>query len=306
MDTKEKIRKTASSGRSTAGMTGAKTKQRRRVSPVQKKPAPEVVYTQPEHFNRSRFMLRLLTVLAVVLALSFGMAIFFKVDKVTVTGAEKYTAWQIREASGIQNGENLLSLNKAKISSRIMAALPYVSKVRVGIKLPDSVNIEIVEREVVYAIAAQDDSWWLMASDGTIVERTSASASGEYTVVIGVTLKTPQVGSAAVAAEPQQDDASAPITILGAQRLSAVISILQYLEQNGILGQIVSVDVSDMDDIELWYGQRYQVFLGDATQLGYKIEYMKKMVDQMSEYQTGIIDVSFTTWPDEGRFAEFS
>lgn len=284
-----------------------KTPSKRRpvVKKAQKRSAPEVVYTQPEHFNRSRFLLRLLTVAAVVLALTFGMAIFFKVKTVTVTGGEKYTAWQVREASGIQNGENLLSLNKARISGRIMAALPYVSTVRVGIKLPDTVNIEIVERDVVYAIAAEDNSWWLMASDGTIVEKTNASASGEHTVIAGVVLKSPQVGQAAVAADPKSSDESTPVTVLGAQQLSAVVSILQNLEQNGILGQMVSVDVSDMGDIELWYGQRYQVLLGDTTQLDYKIKYMKQMISQMSEYQTGIIDVSFTTWPDEGRFAEF-
>lgn len=300
METKEKMRRTPISGRTGAG------KKRRPASPGPKKPAPEVVYTQPEHFNKARFLVRLLTVVAVVIAITFGMSIFFKVDNITVTGGEKYTAWEVAEASGIKDGENLLGLNKAKISGRIMAALPYVSSVRIGIKLPDTVNIEIVEREVVYSVAADDESWWLIACDGTVVENIAASVSGEYTKIKGVTLKSPQVGKSAVAAEPEASDTETPVTVFGSQRLSAVVSILQELEANGILGQMVSVDVSDMDDIELWYGQRYQVLLGDSNRLGEKIRYMKQMINQLGDYQTGIIDVSFTTWPDEGRFAEFS
>ena len=100
----------------------------------------------------------LVVAVIVVLALVLGMSIFFKVDadKIQVSGTEKYTAWQIREASGIKDGENLLSISEPKISSNIEAALPYVNKVRVGIKLPDTVKIEIEELDVVYAIESSD------------------------------------------------------------------------------------------------------------------------------------------------------
>ena len=80
-----------------------KTKDRERPSgaarPKQKRPAGgdrqrsadrEVVYTQPAPLQRNHFLLRLATVVAVVLALTFGMAIFFKVGPVTVAGTDKY------------------------------------------------------------------------------------------------------------------------------------------------------------------------------------------------------------------------
>ena len=77
--------------------------------PIQKKPSADVVYVQPAPFNRSRFVLCLLIVVAVVLAVIFGMSIFFKVDKekvevsfkvdiedVEVSGNNKYTPWGYR------------------------------------------------------------------------------------------------------------------------------------------------------------------------------------------------------------------
>lgn len=271
----------------------------------QRKAKPDdsaVVYTAPKPFNRNRFMLRLATVAAVVLALVLGMSIFFKVEDVTVAGADKYTAWEIREASGIRDGENLLTLNRGKISARICTLLPYVKSVRIGVELPNTVKIEIVEMDVVYAVQASDTSWWLMDSTGKVVEKISASAAKGYTQILGVQLEAPAVGMQAVAVEPvptQTDEAGelVPITVFGRERLSCVITILQYLEENGVLGQAASVDVSNMSGIVLWYEDRYQVLLGDTTQLGYKIQSMKKAIDQQNDYQTGIMDVSFTTWP---------
>lgn len=310
MDTREKRpqRKAAPSARSGAAV---KRRQRRPAAETARPTDPQIVYTQPKPFNRNRFLLRLVTVVAVVLALILGMAIFFKVENVTVSGMDKYTAWEIREASGILDGENLLTVSEAKISGRIRTLLPYVDSVRVGIKLPDTVNIEIVELDVVYAIESADGQWWLMDANGKIVEKTDSSAAKGYTRILGVQLEAPSVGQQAVAAEetPSATDETGqtvPVTIRGSQRLSAVVTILQYLEDFGVIGQAASVDVSDMSKIELWYGSSYQVNLGDTTQLGRKIESMKLAIDQEKTFQSGILDVSFTTWPDQVGYSPFS
>lgn len=278
---------------------------------AQKPAASEIVYTQPKPFNRNRFLLRLATVAAVVLALVFGMSIFFKVENVTVAGLEKYSAWDVREASGIRTGENLLTLNRAKISGRIRTELPYVKTIRIGIKLPNTVNIEIVEMDVVYAVEAADQTWWLMDSSGKLVEKISASAAKGYTQVLGVRLESPAVGSQAVAEEPVPDQTDSagqtvPVTVRGSERLDAVVTILQYLEENGVIGQAASLDVSNMKQIELWYEDRYQVLLGDTTRLSYKVKSMKQAIDQQKDYQTGILDVSFTIWPDQVNLSQFS
>lgn len=273
---------------------------RRSSRPVGKvAPKPEVVYTQPGPFNRNRFLLHLATVLAVVLALVFGMSIFFKVKTVTVSGAEKYTPWQVREASGIQEGENLLGVSQARLSSLIRSKLPYVERVRIGIKLPDTVNIEIKELDVVYAVEAQDGTWWLMRSDGRLVEKTNAADAGSSTKLLGVQLTAPAVGEQATAYEqpPEQtlaEGVAVPVSVSAAERLSTAVSVIGYLEENGMIGTVASVDVSDMGSIELWYGERYQILLGDTTRLSYKISSARTAIDQMGDYQTGVLDASFT------------
>ena len=274
-----------------------------------KQPTPEVVYVQPGPFNRYRFLLRLATVIAVVLALLFGMSIFFKVKTVTVVGNEKYTAWDIRQASGIQDGENLLTISEPKISSKIRSALPYVDYIRVGIKLPDTVKIEIVELDVVYAVEATDSSWWLVRSDGGVIEKTNSGDAGLHTKILGIQLENPKTGEKAVAAQPVETDENGqtvPVTQLAGEQLNTALSIAQFLEDVGVIGGAASIDVSNPNSLELWYGERYQVMLGDAMELGYKIRSMKSAVDQMGDYQSGILDVSFTVWPEEVGYTPFS
>lgn len=309
MDTREKRpqRRPAATGRSSAAV-----KQRRPRSGKQPERSADsqIVYTPPKPFSRKRFLLHLATVVAVVLAVVLGMAIFFKVKNVAVSGMEKYTAWEIREASGINDGENLLTISEPRISGRIRTLLPYVDKVRVGIKLPDTVNIEIVELDVVYAIEAAGGDWWLMDANGKVVEKTDSSAAKGYTRILGVRLEAPTVGDQAVAAEPVSETTdettpTVPVTVRESERLSTVLTILQYLEDFGVIGQAASLNVSDMGAIELWYGSSYQVNLGDTTQLGRKVESMTKAIAQEKNYLSGKLDVSFTTWPNQVAYSPF-
>ena len=252
----------------------------------------------------------MITILGLVLALVLGMSVFFKVENVAVVGAQSYSPEAIRDQAGIKKGENLLTLGRTKASGKIIANLPYVKSARIGIKLPDTVIIEIEESPVLYSIQDQDGVWWLINSDGKVAEQTNAQTARGYTQVLGVTIYQPQAGEAAVATEtaPTETDPSGesiPVLITGMQRLNAALKILQELELNDIVGDAASVDVSQLQDIILWYGTQYQVNLGDIDRIEMKIPYMKSAIAQMSDYQTGILDISFTTWTNEIGYTPF-
>ena len=69
---------------------------------------PNVSASKVKIFQRSRLYLQLITVFAIALAFCLGISIFFKVDTITVSGNNHYTPWTVAQASGIQEGENLL------------------------------------------------------------------------------------------------------------------------------------------------------------------------------------------------------
>lgn len=276
-----------------------------------KTPTPAVIYTQPLPFNRDRLIVQLITVTAVVLAIVMGLSVFFKVKTITVTGAETYSPWAVREASGISEGDKLLTFSKIRAASQIMANLPYVKGVRIGIKLPDTVNIMIEEESVVYAIKSSDGQWWMMDSDGRVVEQANNAKAATATQVLGVTLEAPAVNQKGIATEATPSETNElgeliPVTTTGAQRLTAALQILKALEDNDIVGEAASVDVTSTEDIILWYGTRYQVNLGDTSRLDYKVDCMNDAILQMSDYQSGVLDVSFTVWPNQVGYTPFA
>jgi cell division protein FtsQ len=272
-----------------------------------------VVYTQPKVFNRNRLLLQLLIICASVLAMVMAMSVFFKVDVIKVSGAKAYSEWDVREASGIEIGDNLLTFSEPRASGQIQAKLPYVNEVRIGIKLPDTVIIYIEELEVAYAAKCSNGIWWLITSEGRVVEQIDDVRAESYTKIEGITLDNPVVNESAVAVEdsPQGVDPSQSteetqvVTVTNAQRLSAALTILQALENNGIVGEAASVNVTNLNAIVLWYGTRFQVNLGDISNVDVKIAWMNTAIGQLSEYDRGILDVSFTSWENEVGFTPF-
>ena len=97
---------------------------------------PNVSASRTKPFQRGRLYLQLVTIFAVALAFCLGVSIFLKVDAIVVSGAERYSPWTVAQASGIQEGDNLLFFGRARAQVKIKQALPYVNKVRIGINLP--------------------------------------------------------------------------------------------------------------------------------------------------------------------------
>lgn len=287
--------------------------QPRKHAPVKEEPirvTPEVVYLAPKPFSRNRLILHLATVIAVVLALVLGLSVFFKVENIQVSGCNQYSAWQVQQASGINAGEQLLTFSRARAAGKIIDALPYVKYARIGITLPDTVKIEIVETQVTYAAQAEDDSWWLFDSNGKIVAESSDGSI--HTKIIGLTLKDPVIGQQAVASEvtePQvdEDGNTIPVTVTGAQRLTVAVDIADFLERYGIIGQAASIDVTDIYSIELWYGTKFQVLLGDSSDMSTKIRDLKSIVDDYAvnrPYESGLLDLSDPEWIEYQSFEE--
>ena len=137
---------------------------------------------------------RLLIMAAIVAAVIFGVAIFFKVNTVEVQGNAIYSAEEIRSASGIQKGDNLFTLNKEAAAGSIKASLPYVETVSIIRFLPDKTVIEVKESDAPFAVTTDTNTTWLINSVGKALEQISDSAP-----------------DSALTAEPTAPDAEAPV-----------------------------------------------------------------------------------------------
>lgn len=291
MNTKEMKRRAPA--RRSSGTGG-----RRREADSRQEPLQDVVFLPPQPFRRNRFLLRLATVAAIVLAVVLALSVFFKVEHIEVSGVEQYTAWDIQEASGLKQGDNLMTFSRPGAAARILEKLPYVSNVRIGIRLPNTVLIQITEVQVTYSIKAQDDSWWLIGSNGRVVGKAEGEEFQKHTQILGVHLLNPQVGMNGTAHEnvkPPVDENgnTLPVVDTAARRLSLVLEITQLMERNGMIGLAASLDVNDVNDLQMWIGEQYQVKLGDSENLSGKIASLKSALAKLNEvnYNSGVLEV---------------
>ena len=131
---------------------------------------------------------------AVVAAVVLSMVLFFRVRSVEVTGSAYYTADEIRAACGVAQGDNLLTLSRARIAGNIMAELPYVSTVQVTRRLPDTLELTVTEYDVTYAAQGADGASYLITADGKITEKIDETAARGHIAVTGLQLADPVVG----------------------------------------------------------------------------------------------------------------
>ena len=313
---------------------------------------------------------RLLIMAAIVAAVIFGVAIFFKVNTVEVQGNAIYSAEEIRSASGIQKGDNLFTLNKEAAAGSIKASLPYVETVSIIRFLPDKIVIEVKESDATFAVTTDTNTTWLINSVGKALEQISDSApdsaltaeptapdaeapveepveqpventdsenagedeaqqpsenpdaaSGEQTRqpsdtadtagrdtaaeasaadnsaiqadgkriprILGVTVNSPTVGSVVTATNPAS--------------LNAALAVIAELDGTGLLDHIVSINAEKEYDIVLQYDGRYEIRLGGTEELSYKIDYLTVILSKLSDFQAGVIDLTFSD-SSEARF----
>ena len=257
---------------------------------------PNVVYTAPKPMRRGVFAWKLISMAAVVAAVFLGLSVFFRVDTITVAGADKYTPWMIREASGVELGDALLSIGEARVASRIQMELPYVDEIKVGIRLPGTVEIQVTELQVTYSIEDENGGWWLISANGRAVEPVSLDQALGYTRVEGLAIRTPTAGEPVQAIPGRIVDGDGNAVELAQsdadQQLSALIKVMTGLEKSRIIGQITKIDMTSVTDIRLEYPQLLTVRLGDDDRLDYKINYLAAAIKQLQANQSGELDLT--------------
>ena len=282
---------------------GQTVEHRRNTHPAQRqarRPAKKPAYGR---LFDHRFRVRLITTLALAAAVILCFIVFFRVNTISVTGNEKYTQQEVLDASGIEKGDALLLVNKSAAAGKIIAALPYIDQVRIGVAFPNVVRIEVKELDTAYAVTASDGTYWLINSSGRVVEETTGKAAAGYLQLTGFQVDPPKAGatisasSAAAKTDQQTGD-----TASGSENGDATsddqtgdttaLEILQALESSGAAG-VTQINVASLHDIKVFYGTQYEVDFGAAVDLSYKVEYMLAAVAQLDDYESGVLDLTF-------------
>lgn len=223
------------------------------------------------------FVLSLLTFLIVIGAIVASVTVFLKVAEVQVSGSTRYPMADIIESSGIKTGDNMFLVNKFEVAERLLSEYPYIEQIKIRRKLPDTFLFEITER-IAAAYVVSEGNRWLIDNNAHILERIAPDAEVKVPKISGCEVMTPFTGS--------------PLVLKNEDQLPVLKEVLTSLRYTEMTENISRIEIDKLYDIKLVYGNRFLVVLGDASELGKKIEMLCAVIGQLNDFDKGTINVS--------------
>lgn len=226
------------------------------------------------------FLYKLLSVLVICTAIVIALTLFFRVGVIAVGGQQRYTQAEIQEASGVQLGDNLYLLNKHDIAARINQSLPYIEKIRINRRLPDTLVIEVQECGLPLALT-QDGFTWLISPQGKIVEQIEQSGAGQYGLISGCQLLAPAVGTPIALA-----------TEYAAQQ-SSLLDLLAALWEAGLTEQVNGIRLDDLSYLNMDFADRFTVRMAYGADYTWELTKLTATLakEEIQSNMTGTIDL---------------
>ena len=235
--------------------------------------------------GRCGLLFKVLCLLALVVALTAGATVFFRVEVVSVEGNHRYTREEIAEVAGIQQGDNLYAWNKFQVAQRLLQTLPYIGEVSIRRVLPSTVVITVSEWDAVARVlpyapeeepaasggepaegeqpegelpAAQES--WLISVKGKLLEPAGGGSSAME--IHGLTALLPQAGETLAVPQSQQ------------AQLSGLLGLLAALEEAGMTTDVSRVELG-ATQMELRYADRFDVKLELNADFPYELQVLR-------------------------------
>lgn len=218
--------------------------------------------------NSKKVLISFCSLLIIVIAIAIYMCTtpMFNITNIEIKGNEENSIETYISLTRIDlNNTNIFAITKNKIIKNIKEN-SYVEEVEVKRKLPNTIQINIIERKPVYEMQYGEEYIYL-DKQGYILEINEKSK--ELTKLIGLesTKEKITVGQRLV-----KNDLI---------RLDTVLKIMNYCNYNTIENSITSINVEDINNYIINFEEDKKIaYLGDNTKLNEKILKLKEILER--------------------------
>ena len=240
------------------------------ISNNKKKPAvtKKISKKQEMAIKKRKLILKIIRTI-VLIGILIGTLIYillsplFNIKDVTVTGNNKLSRKEIISLSEIRTEENIFKTSKNDIKNKIKTN-PYVENVKIRRKLPDKVEIIVVERVATYMLPFAN-SYVYINNQGYMLEITSQKAN--LPIITG--FSTPEENLHEGERLVSED----------LVKLGEVLQIIESANANGIQELITKIDMSNRQDYTIMLEKEKKlVHMGDVSNLSTKMSYINKII----------------------------
>ena len=211
-------------------------------------------------------IVKVLTLIIVIIGVSIYVALspLFNIKEINVTGNSKLSKEEIISLSELKTDENTFKVSKKNIKNKVKANA-YIENVKIRRKLPDKVEIIVVERVATYMIPFAN-SYIYINNQGYMLEITSQKA--EMPAIVGIS--TPE----------EELHEGQRLISEDLVKLGEVLQIMESANANELVDLITKIDISNRQDYILTLEkEKKAIHLGDVSNLSTKMAYVKKILN---------------------------
>ena len=223
-----------------------------------------------------------MTLMVLILSAVFGaicFTFFFRVERVYISGCDRYEESEIISVSGIELEISMFELSLSSIEAAITHRYPYIKAVKVKRHLPSDVELILIEDTPLYYIELGNE-YFVLSESLRVLERLEHENGLKDNGIRKIV--TPDINYAVVGREMRfknQEERENVLELLASFRLSPVYDMLDL------------INISDKYEVYVIYGGQFKVVFGKYTDMDLKLLLVDSIIEEMDN-MNGIIDVS--------------
>ncbi|MBR2616554.1 MAG: FtsQ-type POTRA domain-containing protein [Clostridia bacterium] len=232
--------------------------------------------------RKKKALIRIGLVAAIVLLLSgvilwLLLSKFFVVKAIRLPESESYTEEEILEKVGVPAGKALVTVSKKDVIRRIEENFPYLVDVSVRFRLPGTLEISFSEDHGRLAMTLGTETFSINEELVVIAKETGEGDKPR------IRLYTDDVARCVVGEK---------LVFGSADTLKTLGEMVRILEEREMLADVQSIDIREKFNIKLRYLDRFDLVVGEKTDLEYKFAMVEKVVEDLGDGVSGRIDVT--------------
>ncbi|WP_027624719.1 cell division protein FtsQ/DivIB [Clostridium lundense] len=232
--------------------------------------------------RRKKFIKKCILLLTLLVSTLTALCLkhpYFNIKKIEIINNKNIPKEEIAKLSGIFKGDNIFYINMDRIKKGILTN-PYILDLEVKKKLPDTIIINVKEREATF-YGEKNGRFVVIDKNGVVLENRKDIKNMNLVKLQGFDFEKTEVGK--------------PILSKDDRRLQLVCNMSSLIGNKKDNYKIALVDIQDVNDIKLYYGN-FLIKLGNDGDLDKKLNKAFNILLQKEEVKLakkGYIDVSF-------------
>lgn len=212
--------------------------------------------------NLSLYYLMLFVVVSCAFVL-LSLTVFFRIDTIKISGTSDYSPEEIIAASGIRKGDNLIRLDRTKVSEHVESQLANIEISGIKKKFPSEVILNVKPADP-YAVILDNKIYYSISKSGKVLSSSAENNSG-LILITGLDAKELKLNKYVTSNDDKKNEL-----------LKSISDNLDALSFTGI----TEINITERFDIKLVYQNRIHISIGGPTELAYKIKFAKVTIDE--------------------------